>query len=411
MQSSMARSSRKLVVCYVPGLDRRSVSNATTPAIAKLIDRYSAVEVRTIPDTELVPTLLCGVYPHQNRLWQVSIEGAGQSTATQRIIDALPDLITTTAQCIRQKFDPDFDLAAIPPRRRRHFTQHRLKYTRRAATPDMLAEFNGYQTVFGVLGKDARYHFTYRFGALAGIGREMLESPLSLEFLEMYALDLFQHWHLDDAPAMREVLRRTDEFVAGLRDGCARKGHALLLLSDHGQEPVIGTIPLVRVLRNSSAPGSEYHYFCSLASTRFWFRTQRAREVVVSELRQLPHCSLLHFSEMHRYDVRFDDARYGEYYLMADAGFIYFPHDFYQPLANFYFGLVGHGQRPRLFNPVHRGNHGYLPHYPSEKGFLVLADEERGPKGDSMSLIDFAPTVLTYLGAAVPAHMTGRSVV
>ena len=114
---------------------------------------------------------------------------------------------------------------------------------------------------------------------------------------------------------------------------------------------------------------------------------------------------------MHQYDVCFDDARYGEYYLMADAGSVFFPHDFYQPLANIYLGLFGHSQRSRTLNPVHRGNHGYLPHYPSEKGVLVLADDEIKPNREHMSLIDFAPTMLTCLGAEIPAHMTGQSAV
>jgi hypothetical protein len=113
---------------------------------------------------------------------------------------------------------------------------------------------------------------------------------------------------------------------------------------------------------------------------------------------------------MHQYQVCFDDARFGEYYVMADAGSIFFPHDFYQPLANLYLGLFGHSQRSRIFNPVHRGNHGYLPHYPSEGRFLVLADNGIKPNRQNMGLIDFAPTMLDYLGAAIPAHMTGHSV-
>ena len=141
----MNGSRRRLLVCYVPGLDARHISEAATPAISELISQYSCVEISTIPNTELVPTLLSGVYPHQNQVWQVSIDARQGSTTMQRMVDVLPDLLTTTAQCARQKFDPEFDLAAIPPRRRREFTQHRFKYTRRAAMPEIMAEFNGYR--------------------------------------------------------------------------------------------------------------------------------------------------------------------------------------------------------------------------------------------------------------------------
>jgi hypothetical protein len=407
----MVQAERKLLVCYIPGLDKRRISDAVTPTILNLISEYSPVEIRTIPDTELVPTLLSGVYPHQNKIWQVSVDARRDPTVTQRMIDMLPNLITTTAQCIRQKFDPDFDLAAIPPRRRREFTQHCFKYTRRVATPEIMREFNGHKTLFGVLDEDARYRFTHRFDKLDSLARDILASSTRFEFLEMYALDLFQHWHLDNDLGMRDALRKTDSFVAKLRDGCARNGHTLVLLSDHGQELVTGTIPLVRMLRKSGVPQADYNYFCELACARLWFNSDQARAAIIPKLQRLRNCRLLHFSEMHQYDVCFDDARFGEYYLMADAGSVFFPHDFYQPLANIYLGLFGHSQRSRTLNPVHRGNHGYLPHYPSEKGFLVLADDGIKPNREHMSLIDFAPTMLTCLRAEIPAHMTGQSAV
>lgn len=328
----------------------------------------------------------------------------------QRMIDALPDLVTTTTQCIRQKLDPDFDLAGIPPRRRREFTQHRFKYTRRAASPEIMLEFNGCKTLLGLLGNDARYQFTYDFNELNAIARDTPAHNLKFEFLEMYALDLYQHWHLDKDTGMHEALHRTDEFVASLREGCARNGKTLVLLSDHGQEPVRDRIPLVKMLRESGVPQTDYSYYCELACTRLWFHTERARKTIVSMLQQLRNCSLLHFSEMHQYQICFDDARFGEYYIMADAGYIFFPHDFYQPLANLYLGLFGPAQRSRIFNPVHRGNHGYLPHHPSEKGFMVLADDGIKPNRKTMSLIDFAPTMLAYLGAGTPSTMNGRSI-
>lgn len=405
----MMNGESKLLVCYIPGLDKRRVSMDATPTIAKLLQQHAAVEIRTLPDTELVPTLLSGVYPHQNRIWQVSIDGRKDVTTTQRAIDWLPDIVTTTAQCIRQKFDPDFDLAAIPPRRRREFTQHRFKYTRRIANPEIMQEFNGYRTLFGVLGAASRYHFTHDFEALESLAAKVLASPLKFEFVEMYALDLFQHWHLDDDAAMADALARTDSFVARLHEGCAANGHTLILLSDHGQEAVTGTLPLVRLLPEWGTPRDEYSYFCELACARFWFHTDQARQAIVRQLEKLPNCSLFHFSDMNQFDVSFEDSRFGEYYLMADAGQIFFPHDFYQPLANLYLGLFGHGQRTRITDPVHKGNHGYLPHYPSEKGFLLVADETMKPDRPEMSLVDFAPTMLSLLGEPVPRHMTGRS--
>lgn len=402
---------RKLLVCYVPGLDQRLISDASTPVIAEMLSTYPPAKIRTIPSTELVPTLLSGVYPHQNGIWQVSLDVGRKPTMRQRMADVLPNLVSTTAQCIRQNFNPKFDLATIPPRRRRNFVQHRFKYTRRAASPETLDEFNGYKTLFGVLGEDSRYRFTSDLSALGTLAQDVLVSPLRFEFIEMYALDLYQHWHLDNEKGMREALAETDRFVERLRDGCGRSGYTLVLLSDHGQESVVGTIPLLQKLRKSGVHQADYSYYCELACCRLWFHTEQAREAILAMLQELPNCRPLHFRQMHEYDVCFDDDSFGEYYVMAEPGYIFFPHDFYHPIANFYLGLLGHSQWSRILNPVHRGNHGYLPHYPSEKGFLVLADDEIKPNREQMSLIDFAPTVLRCLGADIPAHMTGQSVV
>ena len=205
-------------------------------------------------------------------------------------------------------------------------------------------------------------------------------------------------------------MTKTDSLVELLRDGCVRTGRTLVLLIDHGQEPVTNTIPLVRTLRRSGVPNGEYSYYCELACSRLWFHSDRARQTILPLVQALPHCTVLHFTKMHKFHVCFDDARFGEYYVMADAGSIFFPHDFYHPLANIYLGLFGGSQLSRISNPVHRGNHGYLPHNPSEKGFLVLADDAVKPNRESMELIDFAPTMLGYLGAPIPAHMIGRRV-
>lgn len=152
---------------------------------------------------------------------------------------------------MRQKINPEFDLATIPPRRRRQFIQHRFNYTRRADRPEILNEFNGYKTVFGVIGESSRYRFTSDFSQPDAMARNLLSSSCLFEFVEMYALDLFQHWHLDNPDEMRDALLKTDRFVAKLQEGCSLSDYTLVVMSDHGQEPVIGTIPLLQALRRS----------------------------------------------------------------------------------------------------------------------------------------------------------------
>ncbi|MEE8488334.1 MAG: alkaline phosphatase family protein [Gemmatimonadota bacterium] len=403
-------SQRRVIVCYIPGLDTRRITADLTPEIAAMIDRYSSIEMSTLPSTDLVPTFMTGVYPHQHHSWQVSLNEHRDRTPIQRLIDVLPDLATTTVQCVRQKFNPEYDLATMPPRRRRELTQHRSKYIRRVKSHESLDKIEGYDSLLGLLEPDSHYGFIRSFDDLESLAQKLPAEAARLEILQMHALDHFQHWHLDNDAKMREALAMTDRFVGQLREGCARSGHTFVLLSDHGQELVTNTIPLVQTLQKSGVPQEEYSYFCELATARLWFHTDRARDTITARIRELSDCQLLHFSEMHQYHVCFEDDRFGEYYVLADAGSIYFPHDFYHPIAGLYLGLTGPLVRPRMFNPVHRGNHGYRPEYPSEKGFLMVADDDVKPAQETMTLIDFAPTMLAYLGAEIPSHMTGNNV-
>ena len=104
----------------------------------------------------------------------------------------------------------------------------------------------------------------------------------------------------------------------------------------------------------------------------------------------------------------FDDGRFGEIYAITDPGYIFFPHDFYQPLANIYMALRYKEQRPRFFNPRHRGCHGHLPNNPADEGYMILFDPRFEPAIERMALIDFAPTVLSLVGNTVAPHMQGR---
>ncbi len=70
---------------------------------------------------------------------------------------------------------------------------------------------------------------------------------------------------------------------------------------------------------------------------------------------------------MHDYQICVDSDVFGELYGFVDAEWIFFPHEFYQPIASSILGLMDRDQRQRVMNPVHRGNHGYPPHYPSER--------------------------------------------
>jgi hypothetical protein len=163
------------------------------------------------------------------------------------------------------------------------------------------------------------------------------------------------------------------------------------------------------MIRTAGVPRSDYMYYVEPAIARFWFRSDGARQRIKSLLRSVERSTLLTYRDLHRYNICFDDDRYGEVFLYADHGVVFHPNDFVQPLANLFMALTEPTMRSRLFNPRLRGNHGQLPDHPAEEGFVVLADQGYSARGESIELIDLAPTMLDLVGEPAPATMTGRT--
>jgi hypothetical protein len=147
-----------------------------------------------------------------------------------------------------------------------------------------------------------------------------------------------------------------------------------------------------------------------ISCTRLWFKTDRARQKILETLEELKHITVLDYRQMHQYNICFDDEKFGEVFIFPDCGYIFFPHDFYHPLANIFLALSSSEQRPRLFNPRHRGNHGYLPDNPSEEGYVILADKNYKTLREWAELIDFAPSILSLIDRPIPEYMRGEAI-
>ena len=400
-----------LSVCYIPGLDSRRVDATATPFIHAAFARYPTARIETIPITELVPTMLTGVGPESHGFWQMRLD-PDPGRRRPRLVDRLPDRLTTFAQCLLHLVHPAFDLAAIPPRRRRRFMLTRFKYTRRQQSADVIGRIGEFDSIIGALGPgQARYLFSKRLDQLDAVAGNLAEGREQLIFAEVYGLDLLQHWSLDQPDRLREGYAQVDRFVADLFRRATAAGRRLVLLVDHGQELVRGTVDIASRLRALGIPESEYTYFLDVPMARFWFHTDRAREEITAMLEATPHGRTLRYTELADAGVAFPNADYGELYFAADPGFIIFPHDFYHPIANVFLGLRDRQQRPRIGNPVHRGSHGHLPGHDSERGYLVVFDEQAETVVPLMQLVDVAPTLLSLAGEVPPDHMRGRTAV
>jgi predicted AlkP superfamily pyrophosphatase or phosphodiesterase len=400
----------RLFVCYVPGLDDRRITAERTPHLDRLRASHPRVGITTLPGAYLLPTLVSGVYPHEHRVWQVSLRMDARLADRPRLTDDLPDVVTTTLQCLRLLVDRSYDVATIPPRRRRQFDFHRFHGGRRPHDERALERMGNYRTVFGILAADARYRFAPRLESLVRLGDVLPSAECALEFLEVHAFDLFQHWHMDRSPMLDRGYRLVDDFVGRIHGVCQQRGVTLMVLVDHGQEPVTGALPLAEVLRLAPVRRQDYSHFVDKTLARFWFHTEEARVRLSEILHEMRHTRLLTRRDLRDLHIEFEDDAYGEVFLAADPGWIFFPHDFYHPLANLFLGLTDPDQRPRLGHPRLRGAHGYLPEHASERGFAILADQGLGVLRPEADLIDVAPTILSLLGVTPPAYMRGNIV-
>jgi hypothetical protein len=401
----------KLFVCYIPGLDRRRVDAQRTPYVHSLLNDYPSCTLQTIPSTELTPTLLTGVGPHKNLIWQVSLKDDVPLSPMDKMIDLLPEVVTTTAQCFGHLLNSKRDLAAVPRHRRRQFNLHRMKYTRRETDPNCLDQIGGYSSILKELGHDdAGYVFCKHFSDMEHGLSVFPREGKRLDFVEFYGFDLYSHWHLDQPDKIDEKLRFVDSFIQRLHKRCSDAGVTMMLLVDHGQEQIKSSVNIIKRLKRSGVPRDEYVYFVEVSAVRFWFKTERARTEITRLLEGDQDVTVKTRQEMHEYGICFDDPSFGELYCFANHGHTFFPHDFYNPIANLFLGLTDRLLRPRLLNARHRGNHGHLPTHPAEEGYLVLGGEGFEATTSQADIVDFAPTVLNLLGCEPAEHMTGQTV-
>jgi hypothetical protein len=319
-------------------------------------------------------------------------------------------------QCAIHAVRPGFDLPALPYRRRRRLRQTRFKYNTRAPAdpkfePGFPNRIGASPTLFSSLppGK-ARHRLNTDLRRLPALLPPLFGAGERLEFLEIRGLDVFEHWNLDDDAATTMGYRLTDGFVADLARHCGQHGALMLLVSDHGQETVGRAIDLRARIRRLGLRNDEYDMFLEVPSARFWLHTDRARDRVGELLTSLDG-AVLDWRDLRQFGIEFPDASGGELYWVADPGAVIFPHDFHHPIGNLALAASDWQQRPRLSSPIHRGYHAYMPHHPSEQGFVLVHDRDRTLRDVPLRLIDVAPTVLHLVGVPQAPHMPGQSAV
>jgi len=151
-------------------------------------------------------------------------------------------------------------------------------------------------------------------------------------------------------------LQILDGVIERLCAQAERLGLKTLLVVDHGQERVRHTLNLCRILRDSGVPRNDYLFYIEVCNARFWFFTENARKILSERLSRIERATFLTAAEMEKYHIHFAESEgFGDAYLITDPGTIFFPHDFYHPLVNWYMARNTPEQAARKSSPVHSG--------------------------------------------------------
>jgi hypothetical protein len=401
----------RLLVCYMPAIDLRAVEAGAFPYVAQLRSRYPSVRFRTQPSTDQLATLLTGTWPHQHGLWGPRLRpGWRERTPVQRLIDLLPDLATSTGQCALHALNGPIDLATMPPRRRRRFDWLRFNIKQLDDVAKVRQPVNGMPSLYTVIGAErSRYLYHDDFWDLDRLLDTVGKGDVVFEMIDVHCLDHLLHWNGGDRQRVGEFCRGVDAFVAALHRQCQSRGLGLIVLSDHGMEPVDRVVDLRLELQRLDLPADAYDVFIENTKATFWFHDAAAGARISARLQANDRCILLERQEMRRYNLLFDDNTYGDAYYYPRPGATFFPNDFHQPLASLVRSVADRQQRRRSRMPWHQADHGYLPDNDCEIGFMVLAEDGYEAIEPWVALIDIAPTLLDLLRLPKPDTMQGRA--
>ena len=398
----------QLLLCYIPALDVRRIEAGAFPTVARLMRACPTVRFRSLPVSENLATTLTGAPPHVHGMWGPRLRAELRLSALQRSVDLLPDVATTTTQCLAHVVNGPIELATMPPWRRRRFDWMRVNIKFACDRDRTVRRIASTPSLFNLLGDQSRFVYEDHHDRLDALIHRVANGDLAFQMIDNHSLDYLLHWNMG-SPAVAAYEAGTDRFVADLEAKCRRNGIQLILLSDHGQEAVTRVVDLAAVIEAADLGPDRFDMFIENTRATLWWHDDAARVLLMDRVDGLEGAAVVPREDLARVGIHFDDRGYGDAYVYADPGCTFFPNDFYQPIANHVLAFKDRGMRTRRRRPWHVGDHGYIADTEAEAGFMTLAADGYAA-ADRMDIIDIAPSIMALLGRRPPASMTGRAV-
>ncbi len=152
-----------------------------------------------------------------------------------------------------------------------------------------------------------------------------------MQFIFGYAagFDSLLHFHVGEEPAISEHLEKYRAAFERILEA-ARAAHSsvrLTVFSDHGMTRLTGTYDVLSALEKAGLTfGKDYLSCLDSTMGRFWYLRNDARERLHAALADAP-AHWLSQEEMRQNGVLFEDHRFGEEFLLLDAGIQIVPSD------------------------------------------------------------------------------------
>ena len=221
-----------------------------------------------------------------------------------------------------------------------------------------------------------------------------LKSTHDFIFVQLSRLDGVGHVYGPDSEELKQALRRTDadfaEILRVLKEVLTQ--FSLFVFGDHGMVKVKKHLPLFAQLKALKIkPGREYLAFLDSTTARFWFFDERARDEVLSLLRELEGGRVLKTEDLARHHIRFKGRSYGDTIFLASPGNLIHPS---------FFSL---GAAPR-------GMHGYDPDVGGNQGvFIMTVSRDAGVSiPEVVDHVDLYATAVGLLGHELSPIAHGR---
>lgn len=397
----------KVIMIYLDAFSSTYLNPDDAPALYRLSQKGYGTQLKSMfAFSGIGAALLSGTLPNTNKLWCDYVFSQKTSSSSAlfkwflRICDIIPqDILSQYARYpIHRVFRQPFATPnLIPPNLLAYFkVKQTAKLTEDNALdeiPTLFDQFRNHSIKYYITGLSESISDKWTMKRAF----EALKEDYDFILVKLGALDHLGHKHGPQSQPIRQKLLEIDGFVSQFAEKCAQLLHDvhLVVFSDHGMNPVIGTVNLFESLKQLPIlMGDDYFVFLNSTVANFWFKNRKAERIVIDVLRGTGHGKILDETRLTELGIDAIGTEYGELLFALDEGYVFFP-DFYRKRT------------------VPKGMHGYA--YSTYDAplllFYSLTSREQFEVRDIVQHIDIMPTVLELMDLPIPLTCEGRSLV